>query len=109
MRQPFSGRRLGAATALTAVTLVAGGLAMAPAASAAVTGKTATTPVKPASSGQCQYILVTSGYPITTARAQACENGAGGTWYSWELCWAGLEGTNVSDYVVTLACNAAAD
>ncbi|GAA4600529.1 hypothetical protein GCM10023195_00110 [Actinoallomurus liliacearum] len=106
MKQPFSGRRLGAATALTAVTLAGGGLALAPAASAAVT---ATAPAKPATSGQCEYVLVTSGYPITTARAQACENGASGSWISFDLCWAGLEGTNVSDYVVTLACNAAGD
>ncbi|MEV5752257.1 hypothetical protein AB0L00_30935 [Actinoallomurus sp. NPDC052308] len=106
MRQPFSGRRLGAATALTAVTLVGGGLAMAPAASAAVT---ATAPAKPASSGQCQYVLITSGYSITTTRAQACENGAGGSWISFDLCYFGLLGTNVTDYVATLACNAAGD
>ncbi|MEV0402439.1 hypothetical protein [Actinoallomurus sp. NPDC050550] len=43
VRQPFSGRRLGAATALTAVTLVGGGLAMAPAASA---GTAAAAPAK---------------------------------------------------------------
>ncbi|MCO5974855.1 hypothetical protein [Actinoallomurus soli] len=109
VRKPFSGRRLGAATALTAITLVGGGLAMAPAASAAVTGKTATTPVKPASSGQCQYVLITSGYPLTTARAQACENGASGSWISFDLCYIGLTGTNVTDYVATLACNAAGD
>jgi hypothetical protein len=43
VRQPFSGRRLGAATALTAVTLVGGGLAMAPSASAS---PAAATPAK---------------------------------------------------------------
>jgi hypothetical protein len=85
MKQSFSGRRLGAAAALTAVTLVGGGLAMAPTASASTA---AAAPVKlaapvlagapgsqvtpNASLSGCQSALQNYGYDVTRARNAIC-------------------------------------
>ncbi|WP_328842957.1 hypothetical protein [Streptomyces sp. NBC_00258] len=64
---------------------------------------------KPASSGDCLYVLNTSGYRTTAARAEACNTGASDVWGAVIFCTIGLQETGVRSYVAGVACNAAQD
>jgi hypothetical protein len=125
VRQPFSGRRLGAAIALTAITCV-GGLAMAapafasPAAAAqakpaAAAPSTASQPgpqVKPDGSiAGCTGVLEQSGYTVTLGRWTVCLGAAAGAQYSPEhayvLCLPAMAATGVDPVTTAAACAAA--
>jgi hypothetical protein len=121
VRQPFSGRRLGAAIALTTLTVI-GGLAIAPAAFAGPAGQakpaaTAATSasaqgseVKPAGAGDCTDLLEIYGYTVTIGRASICLAAAiiGSTSSNppavVATCAAGLISTHVGAAVATTAC-----
>jgi hypothetical protein len=125
VRQPFSGRRLGAAIALTAVTCV-GGLAMAPAAFAspvaAAQAKPATAApgtarqlapqVKPdGSPGECTDVLAQAGYQASAGRTAVCLSAALGSLFSpahaYALCVPAMALTGVDPVTSGTACAAA--
>lgn len=127
MRQPFSGRRLGAAIALTAVTCV-GGLAMAPAAfaspvaaaqakPAAAASSTASQPgsqVKPNGSvGGCTGVLEQAGYSVTVGRWSVCVGAAVAaivnSGNAFLACLPAMGATGVNALVSVAACAAATE
>lgn len=130
----FTGRRIVAAAVLATVT-ACGGLALAPAAFAdstvasataqstahsttlsATTQSTAQSPtrsavVRPATLGDCTYILNSYGYNVTYLRYLICGVTATGPWsnpataIAW--CTAAMVGTGVNPGVAGLACTIA--
>jgi hypothetical protein len=119
VRQSFSGRRLGAVTAMTAVALVGGGLAMAPAASAGTAAAAPATARAPgsqatpnASGPGCIGVLVQFEYDATAARKAICNMTAMVAFVNAPLalasCTSAMSGTGVGFQVTALACTKAA-
>ena len=117
MKKPFSGSRLGAATVLTAVALIGGGLAMAPTASAS-TDAAASAPasatgskVTPDANGPgCVAELFNWG-EYTRGRAFICNGAAvaslGNQVTAMNGCVAGMLATGLQGALVARACTIA--
>jgi hypothetical protein len=113
----LTGRRIGAAAVLAAV-LTCGGVALAPAASAAPTVVSATTlstaqsatrsaAVVPQTATTCTDWLGIHGYRVTTARATACHVAAlerPNIHTAILLCTAALVATRVNAAIASTAC-----
>jgi hypothetical protein len=109
----LTGRRIGAAAVLTAVT-TCGGLALAPAAFADSTAASATThsathsaAAHPETAAQCYQMLIIYGYTVTAARGLACNIAAAGKpnhQAALAACFGIMTGTLVSVPVATIAC-----
>lgn len=89
---------------VTAAALAAAGL-LSVGASASTAAPAA--PAGPATSADCLYILNTSGYSTTPARAAACNRGAQGGSTAFFRCIIELQNTGVGSYVSRVACDAA--
>ncbi len=114
------GRRIGAATALAAVT-ACGGMAFAPAAFAGspVTSSTAystshsatqSAAVRPATVNQCYQMLNAYGYTVTVPRGVACATASLGFpthAIAISACIAAMKVTGVGVLVATIACTIA--
>jgi hypothetical protein len=127
VKQPLSGRRLGAAIALTGVTL-AGSLAVAPAAfagpaapahpkpaaAASTTASEHGSQVKPASAALCTQTLELWGYDVTVARGTICLvtpvlSVIKDSMYAYAWCFGAMAATGVGLVAAGDVCLEAAD
>lgn len=116
VRMTYTIRWARVATVLFAAVIAAIGIAATTTPARAEIGTATATPrtsanggsVGPATSGDCLYILNTSGYRTTPDRLRACNIGEGGG-IDTLTCFVGLINTGVNRTVAGLACNAADD
>ncbi|WP_225846121.1 hypothetical protein [Streptomyces sp. HPF1205] len=118
MRKPFSSRRIGAAAVLTAVTLVGGGLAMAPAASADTATAASPSTAAPRSQvtpdggwSDCVTVLDNFG-ELTSATKAVCISttllAVVNSSHAYTQCVFSLSGLGVNSRVAITACTFAA-
>ncbi|MDQ0955906.1 hypothetical protein QFZ24_009915 [Streptomyces phaeochromogenes] len=93
--------------ALLAVTVITA--CVLPLASAGTAAAAPSNTSEPTTSGDCLYILNTSGYGTTPDRVRYCNIGEGGGWIDNLTCTVGLNQTGVNGYVAQRACDAADD
>jgi hypothetical protein len=106
-REAWMIRSKGAAVAAAGALVLGGMIAGAGAASASPQGTADV--AGPTTAGDCLYVLTTSGYPTTAARAEACNIGASDVWAAVQICQIRLANAGVgNEYVARVACNAAA-
>ncbi|MGI5192136.1 hypothetical protein ACQEVY_00460 [Streptomyces sp. CA-288835] len=96
------------AAVATAGAMVLGGV-IAGAGTASASPRDTADAAGPTSAGDCLYVLNTSGYRTTAARADACNIGASDVLGAVQICQIRLWNTEVGEYVARVACNAASD